>query len=796
MARDFKDLRFSAQGGALPYWVEINNSGANAAAWVRLPANVTKIYYHYGRGPAVSESGTAGLSTLFFDDLESGAVASARWDTKNNQFGDASIGIKTDQKYNNYSIGIDESDGDGGDSGYDHCHTLIKIPLTSVPVNTTFSISLRAIRWKNTTNPGTFCGLGYGGTSDSAAELYNFPVDTAWHEYTTTVTRTATSTWTFTIIKDGVQVYTGSKTKTFSTNFIYGVQTRKSLGQSNYVRLDNVLAWLGPAPSLQVLSHYPAQGSQAAALSMESAQTYLGMAPGYALQDQPVSAQTAIQAAPDFSEREITGGGTNTGMQAQAETHDISIQAETAMTLQVQADPLKYYMTVEAGTGAAAAVTRKDYLNYRTEATLQPGYGAVKFETLRDYAVVSADVSRTVTDAVWQLQTEFIGPQAPGAFFPIHHEAVDHEGVTRHLFTGIAPTVDKEVGSTGVKTRVTAYDYGWYLSAQYVPDDARTVEIDTSWWTWGRNTWQEWINYLLEDTGITAYRIRTGPSTYWKQFVFSNTTTKKQAIDEISKYCNYIFEVKWRDYGTLENPDWRPVAYWVPEAEIDDADDGLDIPAPVTLTWPDPTLVDLPTVATNPEERVNRVRIIGSNGQGTFYQATRETAAVTAGTELPREYMEESSNLTSQTAVTNYAVSMLNYFTRPGVTVQMKFINRFDLQLYQKIKFGTGFPQELYELTDGRDSINYLRIVGIKYHTEEANNYVEVTAVYDHPIVIIKNRQRYLKPNWFTEVESSIKRGIEQQIKAVAGTIDSISSDGKTAVLLTEFGSRINVRIQ
>lgn len=792
----FRDIRFAAAGKALPYWIEESTAGTSATVLISLPAASTRINLRYGYGPAATETSISGLGALFFDNLEGGTIQAAKWDTKNNTFGDGVISIKTDQKYNNYSLGIDEASNSGGSPSYDQCHALIKILLTSVPTGTTFFIRNKARRWKTTSSATAFCGFGYGGTSDSAAELYNLPVDDAWHEYLTKIERTGTSAWTFTIYQDGTQVYTGSKTKTFSTNFLYGIQTRKSPGYSNYVRIDNVLAWTGTAPSLTLGPHYEASQPTAGALSMEGARLGVGMRPGYSLRDQPITAQGSLQTAGAYSTRNVTGGAVTLGMTAAAETHDTKIIINAGLGLHVAADPLKYYLEIDAALKTAGTFTRKDYLHFSEMLYTLTNYGAVKFETLSDYPAIEADVSKSITDAVWQLQTTFVGPNAPGPFYPLHHEAKDHNGVTRHLFTGIIPQIDKEIGSTGIKTKVTAYDYGWYLSSQYIPDNARTMEVTTAWWSWGRASWQAWINYLLEDTGITAYRIRTGPSVLWKQFIFSNKTTKKEAIDQISEYCGYIFEVKWRDYGTADNPDWRPVAYWVPQAEIDDTDDGLDIPAPVTLSWPDPHLVDLPTITTAPEERINRVRIIGSDPDGNYYSQTYETSAVTAGTELPREYMEESSALTSQSQVNTYASAMLTYFTRPAVTVTMKFIDRFDLQLYQKIKFGAGFPQELYSLTDGTDSINYLRIVGIKYHTGPANNYVEVTAVYDHPIIIVRKRHNVLLPNFFTEVTARVQKGIDSQVKSVVGTVESISSDKKTAVIVSEFGNRIRVRLQ
>lgn len=763
MAQDFSDVRFSGPAGQpIRYYTGDTTAGVSATFWLKLPVGLSKIHYYYGNGQAVSESSLTDLDSLFSDDLETGVVDTDKWATKINSVAGhlGSVGIRTDKKYGAYSIGIDQPGAMGDGVGiYDQCHALIKIPLDSVPVGSIFGINMKARRWKETDWYGHFAGFGYGDTSEDS-ELYNFSWDDIFHDYLTVVERTAETAWSFTFYRDGVLDYTVTRTFAFDTNFTYGVQTRHNSASDNslFVRIDNVAAFIQASTTLTVLGHYPAHLSPGAYLRLIDGHTALQAAQAVTLLDK-ITPAAAIEAAVG-----------------------VSTYSDYDMNTALQVRP---------------AVFVKEFLNLSTAMTAALVGSIRSVDTLAGYDVGEVEVSKSVTDAFWQLSAEFFGDTAPVDFTPLHHEAADYAGVNHHLFTGINPTSDKTMGSAGNKTQVTAYDYGWYLSAQFIPNDSRVMEVSTIDWPWSPFAdWESWIEHLLEETGITAYRIRAGPSTFWKQFIFSNKTTKREAIDAICKYCNYVFEVKWHNYGDDTEPDWRPVAYWVPQAEIDDDTDGLDIPSPLTLNWPDPYLVDLPKITMNPEEKINRVRIIGSNGEGNFYSATRETDAVSEGTELPREYMEESSNLTTQTQVNDYADSMLNYFKRPSVTVTMRFIQRFDIELYQKIKFGAGFPAELVALTDGTDGINYLRITGIKYHTGPANNYVDVTAVYDHPIVIIKSRHRYLKPNWFLEIEESIRKGLERQAKTVAGTIESVDSDGKTGVMITEFGGRISVRIQ
>ena len=46
------------------------------------------------------------------------------------------------------------------------------------------------------------------------------------------------------------------------------------------------------------------------------------------------------------------------------------------------------------------------------------------------------------------------------------------------------------------------------------------------------------------------------------------------------------------------------------------------------------------------------------------------------------------------------AIKWLLYFNAPRATVLMSLVNRFDFELYQRVRFGSGFPLDLQELTN------------------------------------------------------------------------------------------------
>lgn len=408
---------------------------------------------------------------------------------------------------------------------------------------------------------------------------------------------------------------------------------------------------------------------------------------------------------------------------------------------------------------------------------MNPGFDRMRsFGDISALASESVDISKSVNDTMWVLTTTVRGG-SPVEFFHYSYETKDHIGTDQVIFTGFTPDTVNRHTALQNQSDVVMYDYGWYLSAQYLPDDALVINLGGN-----RTTWAEWIKYLLEGTGITPYRIASSTADD-KEFNFTAKTTKRDAIDAISKYCGFIFVVGW---NTSTPPE--PIAYWIDQEDIDDPSAGLDLPAPVTITWPDPHLVEIPSVQGTPEEKINRVRIRGNDTSGNWYSATMQTPALTHGEEIAREYYEESSAWNSQAKVNARALALYNYFTTTTYTVEAKFLKRMDLRLYQKIRFqGSGFPSKL-------TSLGWLRIIGIHYHISGIEKYVTIKAVTDKgQLSLLLERMNYAAGGTISDIDTIVSNRISAIPMTEVGTVLSISGD--IATVQTESGKIVQARI-
>ena len=371
-------------------------------------------------------------------------------------------------------------------------------------------------------------------------------------------------------------------------------------------------------------------------------------------------------------------------------------------------------------------------------ATLEQPY--TQTGNISDYKTESWTVSKSVTDALWVLSAKIDKHDVPPFFEQIRATATDHDDVPHTLFVGISPTTDLMLATAADKATVTGYDYGWYLTVQYVPSGERITETDTDpsetiTTILGGTTW-------ASVTGIEPHRINTVAA--WedikKSFEFGDRCTRWQAIQEICEYCNHVFAVKWRNVGDT----WTPSAYFVHEDDIDSSTAGLDLPAEITITDPDPHLITGISVKDSPEHQYNRVLVSGSNAA----TATAQTAAVTAGTEIPIEYVYADAALTTQAMTDLRAQELLDFFQASAKVYTAKLVRRVDLELYQKISF-SGY-QKIEQDT--------MRITRITY-SRSTTSIVEIEFSKDQAIQQLRRIERAVNPDY------------------VSGTLDMMNSD-------------------
>lgn len=453
-----------------------------------------------------------------------------------------------------------------------------------------------------------------------------------------------------------------------------------------------------------------------------------------------------------------------------------------------------------------------------------------EYRELKDFALITTNIKKSIQDIYWSLSSDFADDIVPARGSTIKFYAYDSLGNSDFLFIGKSINKYPTLGWLGNTVKLEAADRAQGLAIQKIPWDARVLTLGGSFVGW--DTWINYLcNYSVNDLTPCVINRPNMPTT---QITLDPKNTRLEAIKKIADYCNYIFFTKWINTGTLQAPSWKTGVYFLHPADIDLEVGGLDLPEPITLTYPDPSLIDLPTLSPDLENNYNTVTLYGTgSANGLFGVCTVCTPEVVSGAELMREYVIED-NLVNEKCSTDEieAVKWLNYFTSRQATIKVKFVNRFDLQLYQRLRFGAGFSDQLQGLTnmaplsfvrcyDPRDPSNYrdddmsgiprpvwLRITDISYNCGPEENITEVTLI---PDFIYSNADPYLEMEWSQYIgngylkpqisdststtQSMIDNTVSKQAGPEEGTIMSVASDGKTAEVLTKDGKTVTVNI-
>ena len=289
----------------------------------------------------------------------------------------------------------------------------------------------------------------------------------------------------------------------------------------------------------------------------------------------------------------------------------------------------------------------------------------------------------------------------------------------------------------------------------------------------------DWIEHLLDGTGIVAYRIEDGPDVD-AEFTFTPTTTKMKAIETIAEFCGYLFHVYW------SGDDAR--AYFIDPDNIDDAENGIDLPEPYTVTINDGTLVEIPSAKSVSEKTYNRIIVRGRDASENVYlTSVAETQNLIDELEIAREYYEESLNYSTQALCDARSAFLLAGLSNEMYTVRATFIKRHDFRLWQKIRFtGEGFPTQIVNM-------GWLRIVSIKYSIQKVNEVVTIECTMDQDISLISELADVFDSNSTSETVSIVRTSLMSLAEIQAGTVTAI--DGSIATVLLENGNTIQARI-
>lgn len=228
--------------------------------------------------------------------------------------------------------------------------------------------------------------------------------------------------------------------------------------------------------------------------------------------------------------------------------------------------------------------------------------------------------------------------------------------------------------------------------------------------------------------------------------------------------------------GTLTDDVFTPAAYLLREDELDSLNDGLDLPNPRAFTNPDDSIMDKVKIGENSSLKYNRVIVGGHDAAGVWFWVTRETPAVTAKQEKPREHSEKPDQCTTVALTEQYADNLLAYYQNEPAAHQMKIAQGLDLQLYQKVRF-IGYEK----IPDV-----WYRIVDITYHCDWLDDYAEISVLPATQMFAQKRLYRALFPTSTSNTEAIVNSIVTQQPGILVGTVQSVSNG--SAVVSVESG--------
>ena len=255
-------------------------------------------------------------------------------------------------------------------------------------------------------------------------------------------------------------------------------------------------------------------------------------------------------------------------------------------------------------------------------------------------------------------------------------------------------------------------------------------------------------------------------------FIWASKTKKWDALKELTTYLRRMAIVKPISDG---QGGYYPGLYWIRQSQIDDATQGLDLPAAVSVVGPTGSppsdFLDGPiTLAQQGDNQVERVHVACTTLSGAWCDAILPQEAMTGPF---REYYDEPDNVATQTDLNNLCTDLWTIYQQRAVTYTATFIQRPDIQLYQLLTVA-GFDNSV--LPAGS-----YRIVKIQYNFSCAKN---TTQVWFQPnaVFLAMARLGWTYTDSIIETQRIIAHAQSQQKQNAAGTVQAVNSDGSVTV--------------
>jgi len=339
-------------------------------------------------------------------------------------------------------------------------------------------------------------------------------------------------------------------------------------------------------------------------------------------------------------------------------------------------------------------------------------------------------------------------------------------------------------------TKVSGYSYGWYPANRPIRPENRLLQTTTSGSTIVVENPLTYLERIIHgtdnpcglvkggwDTAITGWGTADLP---YQQFESSDSSYVQNCIDDICEYTGLLYLDSWKKIGNL----WTPVTYLRTESALDT---GFDLPAPIVITA-STSQEDIRNarVMIESEAEINGDKwknsvwvdgIIQGTMQGFSARKPATWTCATMGPERPYQYCftmpPTVTTAQAQALVANRTNLLYSLLTIPAETFSVKFFDRVDIKLMQKIQF-SGFATIPSEP---------MRIVEIKYDIDQEGGCVcTCSCAVERSWSAIRKLAISMKQDW-AAISDSIKRSVESSAKQVVyGSVVGYGPSGTAIV--------------
>jgi hypothetical protein len=461
------------------------------------------------------------------------------------------------------------------------------------------------------------------------------------------------------------------------------------------------------------------------------------------------------------------------------------------------------------------------YESAATSITVTPATNplSIYFGELTDYDISEGGitVSKSIDDTIWSCEGDIIGSITAPLWKNFTCTFKDTSNTDQLIFYGPVVGCVQTLEVNANTARFRGFSYEYYLAKQlveyrhiaawnYIGDGSDYDYFSATYWEHpmvSRTTPVEEIMIRIlagdphgvgwrTETGIEPYLIdacttyggTTTPYRLWK--LDDDQTTKADLIREICDFCNMIFEVYPVKDGTGV---YHPRAYFI---NWDDIDTKLPLPAQVTITkgTTDGQLLGAFEVEENADDQVNNIVVHGywtPPGGGTYIAGSWESPSYSSHDEIQREYFWKDPYIEDNTMCSDIAHRLSRTLGTSTKVYRFKLWKRFDLRLYQKIRF-VGWDT-------GIVPSDVLRIISISYNKKLDGDVVECEAITNVDFLNAPFKKAALS-NEVSEMEAMVQKYLGKNILPIlCGDVPGEpNDDGTVTVTLERDGRQITVK--